>query len=161
MCMSQNEKCGALGRRQLRDNASKRVKNRTLQQVTNNTKALMALDQLLLERLSANTGNLLDDEELIGELVPPWGTCPLLMVLCCRCHVVVCHVEHPWPVQGLAGSSVLTLQFVPNAAVAASTPILHITMPYHNPASGLCTGIGMDNSVGQQQRMPPILVICR
>lgn len=26
----------------------------------------MALDQLLLERLSANTGNLLDDEELIG-----------------------------------------------------------------------------------------------
>ena len=35
-------------------------------QVTNNTKALMALDQLLLERLSANTGNLLDDEELIG-----------------------------------------------------------------------------------------------
>lgn len=27
----------------------------------------MALDQLLLERLSANTGNLLDDEELIGE----------------------------------------------------------------------------------------------
>lgn len=38
-----------------------------LPQVTNNTKALMALDQLLLERLSANTGNLLDDEELIGE----------------------------------------------------------------------------------------------
>lgn len=30
----------------------------------------MALDQLLLERLSANTGNLLDDEELIGE----WNT---------------------------------------------------------------------------------------
>ncbi|CAM9395757.1 unnamed protein product [Sphacelaria rigidula] len=28
----------------------------------------MALDQLLLERLSANTGNLLDDEELIGAL---------------------------------------------------------------------------------------------
>lgn len=35
--------------------------------MTSNTKALMALDQLLLERLSANTGNLLDDEELIGE----------------------------------------------------------------------------------------------
>lgn len=28
----------------------------------------MALDQLLLERLSANAGNLLDDEELIGEI---------------------------------------------------------------------------------------------
>ena len=41
--------------------------HKTLPQVTNNTKALMALDQLLLERLSANTGNLLDDEELIGE----------------------------------------------------------------------------------------------
>ncbi|CBN78680.1 dynein heavy chain [Ectocarpus siliculosus] len=39
-----------------------------LEEVTNNTKALMALDQLLLERLSANTGNLLDDEELIGAL---------------------------------------------------------------------------------------------
>ncbi|CAN0438741.1 unnamed protein product [Ascophyllum nodosum] len=39
-----------------------------LGEVTNNTKALMALDQLLLERLSANTGNFLDDEELIGAL---------------------------------------------------------------------------------------------
>lgn len=44
------------------------------QQVTNNTKALMALDQLLLERLSANTGNLLDDEELIGGGNTRWST---------------------------------------------------------------------------------------
>ena len=36
-----------------------------VQEVTGNTKALLKLDQLLLERLSANTGNLLDDEELI------------------------------------------------------------------------------------------------
>ena len=36
-----------------------------LEDVTNNTKALVRLDQLLLERLSENTGNLLDDEELI------------------------------------------------------------------------------------------------
>ncbi|CAN0048364.1 unnamed protein product, partial [Choristocarpus tenellus] len=35
-----------------------------LEEVTNNTKSLMVLDELLLERLSANTGNLLDDEEL-------------------------------------------------------------------------------------------------
>lgn len=33
----------------------------------------MSLDQLLLERLSANTGNLLDDEELIGERILPRG----------------------------------------------------------------------------------------
>ena len=39
-----------------------------LEDVTNNTKALLQLDQLLLERLSENTGNLLDDEELIGVL---------------------------------------------------------------------------------------------
>lgn len=36
-----------------------------LEEVTGNTKALVRLDQLLLERLSENTGNLLDDEELI------------------------------------------------------------------------------------------------
>lgn len=78
--MSQHEKCVALGRHQLRDDTSKRVKNGTLQQVTNNTKALMALDQLLLERLSANTGNLLDDEELIGGF-NLGGICPLLKLL--------------------------------------------------------------------------------
>ncbi|GMH97336.1 hypothetical protein TrST_g8180 [Triparma strigata] len=39
-----------------------------MQEVTSNTKALLKLDQLLLERLSANTGNLLDDEELISVL---------------------------------------------------------------------------------------------
>ncbi|CAM9817901.1 unnamed protein product, partial [Chrysoparadoxa australica] len=39
-----------------------------LKEVTNNTKALLMLDELLLERLSANTGNLLDDEELISVL---------------------------------------------------------------------------------------------
>ena len=36
-----------------------------LEEVNNNTKALIRLDQLLLERLSENTGNLLDDDELI------------------------------------------------------------------------------------------------
>ncbi|KAJ1421934.1 putative axonemal dynein gamma heavy chain, partial [Ochromonadaceae sp. CCMP2298] len=39
-----------------------------LEEVNGNTKALLRLDQLLLERLSENTGNLLDDEELIGVL---------------------------------------------------------------------------------------------
>ena len=39
-----------------------------LEEVTGNTKALLRLDQMLLERLSENTGNLLDDEELIGVL---------------------------------------------------------------------------------------------
>ena len=39
-----------------------------LEDVTGNTKALLKLDQMLLERLSENTGNLLDDEELIGVL---------------------------------------------------------------------------------------------
>lgn len=49
----------------------------------------MALDQLLLERLSANTGNLLDDEELIGETrhLELQSTCGTLhcnrTVLCC------------------------------------------------------------------------------
>ena len=36
-----------------------------LEDVTGNTKSLIQLDQLLLERLSENSGNLLDDEELI------------------------------------------------------------------------------------------------
>jgi dynein heavy chain len=36
-----------------------------LEEVTGNTKALLRLDQMLLERLSENKGNLLDDEELI------------------------------------------------------------------------------------------------
>jgi dynein heavy chain len=39
-----------------------------LEEVNGNTKALLRLDQLLLERLSENTGNLLDDEELITVL---------------------------------------------------------------------------------------------
>ncbi len=39
-----------------------------LEGVNSNTKALMGLDALLLERLSANTGNLLDDVELVGVL---------------------------------------------------------------------------------------------
>ena len=39
-----------------------------MNEVNANTKSLLKLDQLLLERLSANTGNLLDDEELIEVL---------------------------------------------------------------------------------------------
>jgi len=39
-----------------------------MNEVNSNTKSLLKLDQLLLERLSANTGNLLDDEELIEVL---------------------------------------------------------------------------------------------
>ena len=39
-----------------------------LNDVSTNTKALLRLDELLLERLSANTGNLLDDDELIAVL---------------------------------------------------------------------------------------------
>ena len=39
-----------------------------LSEVATNTKALLTLDALLLERLSANDGNLLDDEELIAVL---------------------------------------------------------------------------------------------
>eukprot|EP01041_Mallomonas_annulata_P002980 gene2980-5847_t len=39
-----------------------------LEEVTTNTKALLRFDQMLLERLSENTGNLLDDEELITVL---------------------------------------------------------------------------------------------
>ena len=39
-----------------------------LEDVTGNTKALLHLDQMLLERLSESGGNLLDDEELIGVL---------------------------------------------------------------------------------------------
>lgn len=41
---------------------------RVLEEVATNTKALVRLDDLLLERLSANVGNLLDDEELISVL---------------------------------------------------------------------------------------------
>ena len=42
--------------------------NEVLTTVTSNTKALLLLDAQLLERLTSNTGNLLDDEELIGVL---------------------------------------------------------------------------------------------
>lgn len=42
--------------------------NSVLEEVNMNTKALMALDASLLERLTSNTGNLLDDEELVGVL---------------------------------------------------------------------------------------------
>lgn len=39
-----------------------------LEEVNGNTKSLLKLDQMLLERLTENTGNLLDDEELITVL---------------------------------------------------------------------------------------------
>lgn len=39
-----------------------------LEEVNANTKSLLALDALLLERLTANSGNLLDDEDLIDVL---------------------------------------------------------------------------------------------
>ena len=39
-----------------------------LEEVNSNTKALLALDASLLERLTSNSGNLLEDEELIGVL---------------------------------------------------------------------------------------------
>lgn len=39
-----------------------------LEDVNSNTKSLLALDASLLERLTSNTGNLLEDEELIGVL---------------------------------------------------------------------------------------------
>ena len=42
--------------------------NSVLEDVNSNTKALLALDASLLERLTSNTGNLLEDEELIGVL---------------------------------------------------------------------------------------------
>ena len=42
--------------------------NEVLSTVTNNTKALLLLDAQLLDRLTSNTGNLLDDDELIGVL---------------------------------------------------------------------------------------------
>ena len=42
--------------------------NQVLEEVNANTKALLSLDALLLERLTSNTGNLLDDAELIGVL---------------------------------------------------------------------------------------------
>jgi len=42
--------------------------NGVLEEVNTNTKALMALDASLLERLTSNSGNLLEDEELVGVL---------------------------------------------------------------------------------------------
>lgn len=42
--------------------------NSVLEEVNLNTKSLMALDASLLERLTSNTGNLLEDEELISVL---------------------------------------------------------------------------------------------
>lgn len=42
--------------------------NDVLEEVNANTKALMALDASLLERLTSNTGNLLEDEELVTVL---------------------------------------------------------------------------------------------
>eukprot|EP01029_Cantina_marsupialis_P005375 TRINITY_DN157_c1_g2_i1.p1 TRINITY_DN157_c1_g2~~TRINITY_DN157_c1_g2_i1.p1 ORF type:complete len:3733 (+),score=1529.44 TRINITY_DN157_c1_g2_i1:1436-11200(+) len=42
--------------------------NEVLQQVNENTKSLMQLDAQLLERLTSNDGNLLDDVELVGVL---------------------------------------------------------------------------------------------
>jgi len=42
--------------------------NGVLEEVNMNTKALMSLDASLLERLTSNSGNLLEDEELIGVL---------------------------------------------------------------------------------------------
>jgi len=42
--------------------------NGVLEEVNNNTKALMQLDASLLERLTSNTGNLLEDEDLIQVL---------------------------------------------------------------------------------------------
>merc|ERR1711871_1404722 len=42
--------------------------NEVLSTVTENTKALQLLDQQLLDRLTSNTGSLLDDPELIGVL---------------------------------------------------------------------------------------------
>ena len=40
--------------------------SQVLEEVNSNRKALMQLDASLLERLTSNTGNLLEDEELIG-----------------------------------------------------------------------------------------------
>merc|ERR1711988_742721 len=42
--------------------------NSVLEEVNSNTKALLALDASLLQRLTSNKGNLLQDEELIGVL---------------------------------------------------------------------------------------------
>ena len=42
--------------------------NKVLEEVNSNTKSLLSLDALLLERLTANSGNLLDDEDLIDVL---------------------------------------------------------------------------------------------
>jgi dynein heavy chain len=42
--------------------------NAVLEDVNSNTKSLLALDASLLERLTSNSGNLLEDEELVGVL---------------------------------------------------------------------------------------------
>lgn len=42
--------------------------NAVLEEVNSNTKALLQLDASLLERLTSNTGNLLEDDELVGVL---------------------------------------------------------------------------------------------
>ena len=42
--------------------------NQVLQEVNTNTKALLQLDAMLLERLSSNDGDLLEDQELVGVL---------------------------------------------------------------------------------------------
>lgn len=49
-------------------NALEKLLNQVLAEVVNNTKALQALDSELLERLSSNSGSLLDDEGLVGQL---------------------------------------------------------------------------------------------
>jgi dynein heavy chain len=49
-------------------NALEKLLNQVLAEVNQNTKALLDLDAQLLDRLSSNTGNLLDDEQLIDVL---------------------------------------------------------------------------------------------
>ena len=46
-------------------NALEKLLNQVLAEVNQNTKALLELDAQLLDRLSSNTGNLLDDDELV------------------------------------------------------------------------------------------------
>ena len=58
-----------LGRVIAREQAAlEKLLTQVLSDVNSNTKALLDLDTRLLERLSSNTGNLLDDEELIDVL---------------------------------------------------------------------------------------------